>query len=142
MRLDQAAEAGKFRATAATSLDGTAGTWGDLDMMCVTLDAAGTFVASTAGNCDGVIWTREGRMTGVATNNEVIGLRKYTVFCRAEFVEAEIGTSPALSAGDDLFATAAGDVTTSPATGDIYVGTVMVGGSRLVINVMGRPVSV
>jgi hypothetical protein len=61
------------------------------------------------------------------------------VFTNAEFVEADLAASPALSAGDVLYATALGDVTASPATGDIYVGTVV--DDRLLININGRPAS-
>lgn len=143
MRPDQAPEGGKFRATAAAALDGTAGAWGDADMLCVQFDASGELVASAAGdNCDGVIWTKEGRKPlSDGSENEVIGGKKYTVFTFAEFVEAEIGSSPALSAGDALYATASGDVKASgtAAAGDIYIGTVLNDGSRLLVNVNGRP---
>lgn len=144
MRIDQAPEGGKFRAIAATALDGTAGAWGDADMLCVQFDASGDLIVSAAGdNCDGVIWTREGRKDLTVTNpdNEVIGGKKYTVFTFCELVEAEVGSSPALSEGDALYATADGEVLASgsAAAGDIYVGTVVAGGSRLVININGRP---
>lgn len=145
MHPDQTPEGGKFRATAAAALNGTAGAWGDGDMLCVQFDASGNLIVSAAGdNCEGVIWTAEGRKTSVpvlAADKEVIGGRKYTVFKSAEFVEAETASGPALAAGDVLYATAAGDVTTTPALGDIYVGTVFAGGSRLLINVNGRPVA-
>lgn len=147
MRIDQAPEGGKFRATAASALDGTAGAWGDADMLCIQFDASGDLIVSAAGdNCDGVIWTKEGRKESAAgaTNpdNEVMGGRKYTVFVFSELVEAEVGSSPALSEGDALYATANGEVLASgsASAGDIYVGTVMAGGSRLVININGRPV--
>jgi len=141
MRIDQAPEGGKFRATAAAALDGTAGAWGDADMLCVQFDGSGDIVVAAAGdNCDGVIWTKEGRKS-VTDDNKVIGGRKYTVFTFAELVEAEIGASPALSEGDTVYATALGDVTINAfgVAGDIYIGTVLKGGSRLVVNVNGRP---
>lgn len=142
MRIDQAPEGGKFRAVAAAALDGTAGAWGDADMLCVDFDANGDLIASSAGGCFGVIWTKEGRKPlDDGSENEVIGGRKYTVFTFAEAVEAEIGSSPALSEGDLLYATASGDVTTTPATGDIFIGVVLGGGSRLLINVNGQPAS-
>jgi len=144
MRIDQAPEGGKFRATAATALDGVAGAWGDTDMLCVQFDAAGELILSAAGdNCDGVIWTKEGRKTLTSGNdNKVIGGKKYTVFTFAELVEAEnVAAGPAITAGDAIYATALGDVTVGGAAGDIYVGTVLNGGSRLLINVNGRPVA-
>lgn len=143
MRIDQAPEGGKFRATAAAALDGTAGAWGDADMLCVQFDASGDLVVAAAGdNCDGVIWTKEGRIPlADGTDNEVIGGKKYTVFTFCELVEAEIGASPALSAGDAIYATAAGDVG-GVTTGDIYIGTVLAGGSRMIVNVNGRPAHV
>lgn len=144
MQIDKAPEGGKFRATAAAALDGTAGAWGDADMLCVDTDSSGNLIVATAGSCVGVIWTKEGRKSGTTTNaeNEVIGGRKYTVFTFAEAVEAEIGSSPALSAGDKIYGTAAGDVlTTGSAAGDIYIGEVLTDGSRMVININGRPVA-
>jgi len=142
MRIDQAPEGGKFRATAAAALDGTAGAWGDADMLCVTFDASGDLVVAALGTAIGVIWTKEGRKPlSDGSDNEVIGGRKYTVFTYAELVEAEIGSSPALSEGDEVWATAAGDVVTSPATGAVYIGTVLSGGSRMIVNVNGRPAS-
>lgn len=145
MRIDQAPEGGKFRAIAASALDGTAGAWGDADMLCVQFDGSGDLIVSAAGdNCDGVIWTKEGRkdLTVANPDNEVIGGKKYTMFTFCELVEAEVGSSPALSEGDVLYATADGEVlaSASATAGDIYVGTVMAGGSRLLINVNGRPV--
>ncbi len=144
MRIDQAPEGGKFRATAATALDGTAGAWGDTDMLCVQFDASGELIVSAAGdNCDGVIWTKEGRKDVNGTvGNTVIGGRKYTVFTFAELVEAEnVAAGPGIAAGDAIYATALGDVTIGGVAGDIYVGTVLNGGSRLLINVNGRPVA-
>ncbi len=144
MRIDQAPEGGKFRATAATALDGTAGAWGDTDMLCVDLDASGNLIVSSAGdNCAGVIWTKEGRkeVNGTVTNT-VIGGKKYTVFTFAELVEAELAAAlPVLAAGDKIYATALGDITVGGVAGDVYVGTVLNGGSRLLINVNGRPVA-
>ncbi len=140
MRVEEAPEGGKFRAVAASGLDGTAGAWGNSDFLCVTIDGNGEIAASSAGDCDGVIWTKEGRKDGVANNNQVIGGKKYTVIQRGLLTETEDATSPALSAGDDLFATASGDITASPATGDIYVGSVLSNG-KMTVNVNGRPAS-
>ena len=112
-------------------------------MLCVQFDASGDLIVSAAGdNCDGVIWTKEGRIPlSDGSENEVMGGKKYTVFTFAELVEAEVGSSPALSEGDALYATALGDVTVGGTAGDIYVGTVLNGGSRIIINVNGRPVA-
>ena len=129
---DQVPEGGKFRAVAATALGGTSGAWGNADMLCVTLDGSGELIVSSAGDCDGVLWTSEGRKAG-SIPADVIAGKKYTVFTQAEFVEADLAASPALSAGDRLYATALGDVTASPATLDIFVGFVV--DDRLIINV-------
>jgi hypothetical protein len=86
----------------------------------------------------GVIWTKEGRKPlSDGTENEVIGGKKYTVFKFVELVEAEDST-PSLSAGDNLYAGASGIVDTTPAVGDIYVGTVLYGGSRIIVNFGGQ----
>lgn len=138
MRIDQAPEGGKFRATAASALDGEVGTWGDADMLCVDLDGDGKIIASELGTGVGVIWTKEGRIPlSDSSENEVIGGKKYTVFTFAELVEAEGGT-PSLSAGDNLYAGASGIVDITPAVGDVYVGTVLYGGSRIIVNMMGQ----
>jgi hypothetical protein len=79
-----------------------------------------------------VLWTSEGRK-GSSVPATVIGGKKYTVFTNAEFVEADLAASPALSAGDRLYATALGDITASPATLDIFVGVVV--DDRLLINI-------
>lgn len=142
MRIDKAPEGGKFRAVAAAAMDGQAGTWGDADMLCVDFNAGGELIVSVAGTGEGVIWTKEGRIPlADGTENEVIGGRKYTVFTFAELVEAEVG-SPSLSAGDLLYASAAGIVDLTPATGDIYIGRVLDNGSTILINVNGQVPSV
>lgn len=145
MKPDQVPEGAKFRATAAAALDGVAGAWGDGDMLCVALDASGNLVAAAATTAIGVIWTPEGRKDpadGTTTFKDVIGGKKYTVITgTAEFVEAEVGTSPALSAGDFVHAAAAGDVSTSGGAGAIHIGMVIAdqastpNGSRLVVDV-------
>ncbi len=129
---DQTPEGGKFRAVAASALDGEAGVWGSADMLCVTLDSSGELILSSAGDCDGVIWTSEGRKAA-SVPAEVIGGKKYTVFTNAEFTEADLAASPALSAGDRLYATDLGDITASPAALDIFIGVVV--DDRLVVNV-------
>jgi len=138
MRIDQAPEGGKFRATAAAALDGQVGTWGDADMLCVDLDGDGKIIASELGTGVGVIWTKEGRKAlSDGSENEVIGGKKYTVITFGELVEAE-GSTPSLSAGDNLYASANGIVDITPAVGDVYVGTVLYGGSRILVNMMGQ----
>lgn len=146
MRIDQAPEGGKTRATAAAALDGQVGVWGDTDMLCVQYDASGNLVIAGAGdNCIGVIWTKEGRkVLSDGTEDEVIGGKKYTVFSFCELVEAEVGSSPSLSAGDELYAIATGDVANSAgaASADVYIGQVVTSGNglRISVNVNGRPV--
>lgn len=143
MRIDQAPEGGKFRAVAASALDGQVGTWGDADMLCVSLNSSGELIASEVGTGIGVIWTKEGRKPlSDGSENEVIGGRKYTVITFGELVEAETST-PALVAGDHLYASANGIIDLTPAVGDIYIGTVLSDGSRIILNVRGRnPISV
>lgn len=144
MRPDQAPEGGKFRAVAAAAIDGEAGVWGDADLLTVDFDASGDLILGTAGdNCVGVIWTKEGRKPlSDGSENEVIGGKKYTVFTYAEFVEAGAASTPALSEGDQLYGTAAGTVleAASATAADVYVGSVLGGGERLLININGRPV--
>ena len=138
MRIDQAPEGGKFRATAAAGLDGQVGTWGDADMLCVDIDTSGKFIASELGTGVGVVWTKEGRKPlSDGSENKVIGGKKYTVFTFAELVEAD-GSTPTLSAGDNLYAGASGIVDITPAVGDVFVGTVLYGGERIIINMMGQ----
>ena len=111
--------------TAAAALDGTAGAWGDGDMLCVALDASGQLIAATNNDVIGVIWTPEGRKSSVAGYKNVIGGQ---------------GTSPALTTGDLIYATAAGDVLdTGMTTGDVFVGFVAAdvndNGLRLVVDI-------
>ena len=142
MRIDQAPEGGKFRAVAASALDGQVGTWGEADMLCVSLNSSGELIASEVGTGIGVIWTKEGRKPlSDGSENEVIGGRKYTVLTFGELVEAETST-PALAAGDHLYASANGIIDLTPAVGDIYIGSVLSDGSRIILNVRGRnPIS-
>ena len=142
MHIDQSPEGGKFRAVAASGMDGQVGLWGSADLLGVQVDANGEIDQASATVCDGVILTTEGRKTlSDGTQNEVIGGRKYTVFTNAEFVEAEAAASPALSAGDKVWSQANGDVdvTATPGVGAVFLGFVMadIGGgeSRLVLNV-------
>jgi len=136
VKVDQAPEGGKARMIADASLDGVAGAWGDGDMYCVTVNASGFLVAAAIGDAIGVIKTDEGReTTSDGSHKNIIGGRKYTVFSRAEFVEADIGTSPALAAGDQVFVTTSGDVLTTGAVGARCLGWVDNTGKRLVLDV-------
>ncbi len=139
--IDKAPEAGKFRAFANSTLDGTAGAWGVGNLLGVTVDSGGELVASSATNIDGVILTSEGQDADAAGNKDVIGGRQYTVFRFAEVVEVATFVAPALSAGDLVYAAAAGDVTASPGTGAVFVGWVLLGGERMVIQLGGRIVA-
>lgn len=125
MRPDATTEGGSFRAVAASGMDGTAGAWGDGDMLTVTLDGSGELVVGTLVDVVGVIWTPEGRKAtvGGVTEKDVIGGRKYTVFTRALFADVDLDASPAIGVGDEVWATAAGDVlVTGEATGAIWIG--------------------
>lgn len=140
-RIDKASDGGKFRATAAASLDTDPGVWGDADLLCVTVDGNGELVASAADDCDGVILTTEGKNDpDHASYNLVSGGRVYTVFRRCEIVDIEDGASPALAAGDLVWAAAAGDVDTTGAAGATFVGYVVADarGPRLVVDVSHR----
>lgn len=143
MRPDKMPDGGKFRAKAAAALNAQAGLWGDGDMLCVQLNTSGEIiVAATLADAEGVIWTPEGRRSDIANYKSVMGGKHYTVFTFAEFVEVEVGnTSPALSAGDSVWATTGGDVVVegSAATGAIYIGSVLDGGSRMLVNINGKP---
>lgn len=141
-RIDKAPEGGKFRARAAASIDGDAGAWGVGDLTCVTIDSSGELVAASATNVDGVILTSEGQAADLAANKDVIGGRMYTVFFFAEVVEVADFVAPTLSAGDLVYAAAAGDVTASPGTGAVFIGYVTDSGDRMVINLNARIVSV
>ena len=136
MYIDKAPEGGKFRATAAAALDGTAGAWGDLDLLCVTFDGSGDIIVAAATTAMGIIWTPEGKKDKTAANyKDVVGGNVYTVFMQCELDEAGTGTSPALSAGDNIFAAAAGDVTTAGAAGTKWIGMVLGSGERAIVNV-------
>lgn len=140
-RIDKAPEGGKFRATAAAALDGVAGAWGNGEFLSVSLDANGELVVGTATDVDGFIVSSEGQDADASGNKDVIGGRVYTVFFQCEIVEASTFTAPTVSAGDTLWAEAAGDIVTTGSAGDIFIGTVLSGGERVVINVNGKPVS-
>jgi len=140
-RIDKAPEGGKFRARASASLDATAGAWGAGEFLNVLLDASGELDVASATDVDGFIVTSEGQDADAAGNKDVIGGRVYTVFFQCEIVEASTFANPTVSAGDQLWAKAAGDVGTTGATGDIFMGTVLDSGERVVINMHSRPVS-
>lgn len=138
-RVDKLSDSGRVRANAASGLDAQAGLWGDLDLLCVLFDASGELALASETDCDGVILTTEGRKDpDYSGYKDVIGGKTYTVMSIAELTEMEVGTSPALSAGDDVYADAGGDVTTSPIEGAIFLGTVLDSGSRMRLNVGGR----
>ena len=141
-RPDAVVDGTRFRARAAASLDGDAGVWGDGDLMCVQVNGDGELEAADADNCDGVIWAPEGRIStfrvAEADLKKFVGGRVYTVFERAEIAEMEVGTSPALSAGDRVYSVAAGDVSTTNQAG-VYLGVVVpndvTGGLKLILRV-------
>lgn len=110
--ISEAPIGGKFRAVADTTLDGVDGTFGDDDILPVTLDAAGELVVATATACHGVVWTREGR-AGESTAKTLIGGRTYTVITRGQFAGMEVGVGT-FTAGDNIYAQAAGAVATGP----------------------------
>lgn len=148
-RPDKVGESGRFRAVAAASLDGVAGTFGttdasgDGDLLAVAVDGNGQLVLADANACDGVIWIPESRRVShrvsLAETNEAIGGKTYTVFDRAEIAELEAGEDP-LAAGDRVYSAAAGGISTVDDTG-VYLGVVLpnpvtgADGLRLVLRV-------
>ena len=125
MRPDATTEGGSFRATASAAIGGTSGAWGDLDMLTVSLDSNGELIVGTLVDVVGVIWVPEGRKATVAGTDEkdVVEGRKYTVFTRATFADVDLDASPAIDVGDQVWATAAGDIlVTGQATGAIWIG--------------------
>jgi hypothetical protein len=141
-RIDKAPEGGKFRATAAAGLDATAGAWGAGEFLNVLIDSNGEIDEATATDIVGFIVTSEGQDADATANKLAIGGRVYTVFFQCEIVEASTFAAPTVSAGDSIWATAAGDITITPATGDVFLGHVLLGDERVVINMHSRPVSV
>lgn len=137
-RIDKAPEGGKFRAKAAAGLNGTAGAWGNGEFLNVALDANGELAVGGAADVDGFIVTSEGQDADAAGNKNVIGGRVYTVFFQCEIMDASTFTAPTVAAGDVLWAKAAGDVGTTGALGDIFMGTVLDDGERVVINMNGK----
>lgn len=129
MRIDLVLSPGRFRAPAAAALDGTPGVWGSADLLCVQVDTNGELVVADATHCDGVIWTQEGRTldtryTTATLIKNIVGGKMYTVFQDVEIADAELAASPALTIGDRVFATAAGDVVVA-AVGAVYIGVVL-----------------
>lgn len=138
--IDKAPEGGKFRATASVALGGTAGIWGVGNLINVTTNAGGELIAAGITTADGVILTSEGQDADLAANKLVIAGRQYTVFRQCELVEVATFTGITLSAGDLVYCAAAGDIDLTPAVGSIFVGWVLLGGERMVIDFNGKPV--
>ncbi len=137
--IDKAPEGGKFRATASAALGGTAGIWGVGNLLCVTTNAGGELVVAGLADADGVILTSEGQDADLAANKLVIAGRQYTVFRQCELVEVATFTGVTLSAGDLVYTTTAGDIDLTPAATAIFVGWVLLGGERMVIDFNGKP---
>lgn len=134
---DKMPNGGKFRAVADASIDGTAGAFGDGDLLGVTVGAAGTLLVSDGTNLDGVIYTPEGkRDSSLAGYKDVVGGKTYTVLRFGEIVEMS-GSTPAVSAGDKLYGAAAGSAGPS-AVGAVFLGWVDNTGERLIVDVGGK----
>ena len=126
--IDSAPEGGKFRAIASAALGGTAGAWGNGDLLCVTMNASGELVVGSATDAIGVILTSEGKRDNLAAGfKQVVAGAKYTVLRQATLVECDTYTSPTVAAGDSLWTAAAGDVTATPGAGAIFIGRVLLG---------------
>ena len=100
------------------------GLWGSAvpDLLCVDVDAAGLLVASAADVAKGVIWTPEGKSdSGVANFNTALAGSTMTVYVNAEFTGDF--ASPTLTAGEEVWSAAAGDVVDSdPGIGGQLIG--------------------
>lgn len=112
----------RFRGVVAADLTGV---WGDTttpDLICVDIDANGQLVAAGAGAAKGVIWTPEGKSDdSVADFNVALAGSVMTVFTSAEIV-GTLDATP-LTAGDEVWSAAAGDVTeTDPGVGGQMIG--------------------
>lgn len=146
MRPSSAPEGGKVRARAAAALDAVAGAWGDGDMLGVLLDTNGEWAIAAQGTTEFVLWTPEGRKDPTKANyKEIQGGRRYTGYRIATFQEAEVGTSPALGLGDNIYAEDAGDAQVGSATGAVFLGWILpdetkTGGMRLHLEIGGKPV--
>ena len=132
-RVSSAPEGGKFRATAAASIDATAALFGGAagfeNLLCVEVDANGELVLATGPDCDGVIDVTEGRRnaaTDLANFRQVIGGKRYTVLQRAHIQEM---ADAVLAAGDRLYADSGdpGNVRVGPTggAGDSYIGVIV-----------------
>lgn len=128
----------RWRGVVAANLTGV---WGDTtnpDLICVDIDASGLLVAAGADSAKGVIWTPEGKSdSGVANYNVALAGSVMTVFTMAEFNGTFDGT-PALVAGDEVWAAAAGDVVdVDPGVGGQLIGFMAAsdeGDTRLILN--------
>lgn len=128
----------RFRGKVAANLTGV---WGDTvpDLICVDINASGLLVASAAGLAKGVIMTTEGKASpDVANYNVALAGDIYTVFVAAEFV-SNAWASPTLTAGEQIWSSAAGDVVDSvPANPAQKIGWMAAsdeGDPRLILNV-------
>lgn len=152
-RVSSAPEGGKFRARAATALNGTAGNWGGAagleNLLCVRVTTAGELIVATLTECDGVIDVTEGKSAkaaSLASYRQAIGGKRYTVLRQAQIQDIEDGT---LVAGNKLFSRASGDAGVGPTggAGAIFLGIVLPdetqrasGGLVLHLDVNGAPV--
>lgn len=127
--IDSAPEGGKFRAKAASALDGTAGAFGQGDLLAVAINGSGELIAAGASTAEGIILTTEGKRDNTAANyKKVVGGQFYTVFKFAEMVECDQWTSPTVSAGNTLYAAASGDATTTASDEAVILGKIVQGG--------------
>jgi len=127
----------RFRGVVASNITGV---FGDTvpDLACVDLDASGLLVVSAAAQAKGVIWTPEGKSdSGVANFNVALAGSVMTVMIAAE-ITGDI-LSPTLTAGDEIWSAAAGDVVDSvPANPAQLIGYSVAsseGDPRLILNV-------
>lgn len=127
---------GRFRGVVDSNLTGL---WGSaaLELICVDIDASGLLVAAGANSAKGIIDCTEGKSdSSVANFNVALAGDTYTVLMEGEITGPLDGT-PALTAGDEIWAAALGDVVDVDPTGGQKIGWVVAGGDgedRLIIN--------
>lgn len=110
-----------FRGVPAANLTGLFGDSTTPNLIFVNIDASGNLIAGSEGDAIGVIDCTEGKKDPSLANYNVAqaGL-SYTVFTTAEFTDADD-----LSAGDELWTAASGDVAVAAPTTAQKVGAVV-----------------
>lgn len=150
-RFDKIPPGSRFRAEASDALGGTAGVFGNDDLICVTLDGNGQLIVATATDIRGIILTSEGRRDThretAAEQRTVVAGYRYTVMRDGEILDAALFDTP-FAAGDRVYATAGGNLNNGAGAiaGDLFVGDIIPREEdstqlRLVVNIGGAAVA-